>query len=201
MSYDAYAYNINKDEEAIIRQMIAIITNEPGNVYDLRSYKPECDFGDIILVFGERAKRACEGLKCKAVLEFPDVSRLVAGFGDEDERVLAYQKLLDFKGAMADTQESAKKRTVINEETLPPLDSAQVLLALRAALSSQGVEAWEGVTRNGSKFRITIEPENVADINLTFAELFMIQAAMTTLQCEELEIVYKSSGNRESSTR
>jgi hypothetical protein len=202
MAHIAYGINLSKNEVEIIRQMIALVTDEPADVYDLRSYQPISTEGDILFLYGDRAIGDCGKLPHRVKLEFPDVSRLVAGFGDEEERELAHQKLLDFKAAIADTQDSAVERTVIPEESLPPISTSQALGHLKVALSHENVEAWEGVTKNGKKFRITLVPEESdADIRLTFVELYMIRAAMDTLQVEELEIVHKPNSNRESSTR
>lgn len=207
MRFVAYGFNLNTDNHDLIRQMIGLVGEDAVDIYDLQNYEATHTPEDVVFFFGEHWRVADAREKpCRVKIDFPDVDRLASDYGDEAERELAYEKLLKLKGALSSgdpsgASECAEERqvNVIKEESLPDLTSQQVLQQLEAAMEQQGVQAWEGVTKDGLKARLSLEPEDgTADVNLTFAELFFIRAAMETLKIREFELVPKSSFIRKS---
>jgi len=202
MRFIAYGFNLNSNNHELIRQMVGLVTEQAVDIYDLQNYDAIHNGEDVVFFFGEHWRVTEAKDKPSYVkIEFPDVDRLASDYGDEAERELAYEKLLKLKGALNSGDPSgasicAEERqvNVVKEESLPDLTSQQVLQQLETAMNEQGVQAWEGVTKDGLKVRLSLEPEEgTADVNLTFVELFFIRAAMETLKIREFELVPKSS--------
>jgi hypothetical protein len=200
MNIVAFGRNLGEEETKVIKQMAGYLTDKPVEVFDLDSYEPKTTKEDVLLLYGERAFRMCCDLPCRLRAGFPEASRLVAGFGDENERRGAFSTLKILKKQL----EVAEKREVyeISEESLPNLEMSQVMKMLDDAMQGRNTEAWVGQTKDGRTIRLTKEyEESDADANITFVELFLIKAAMEALQIKELEIVCKPNVNREGGTQ
>ena len=218
MGFKAFGYRIDLHAEQVIRDMAAVVTAEPIDVVDLSVFNADITKEDMVFIFGERAKREIGDKPAQIKLVFPEIMKLDGTFGEEEERKLAYEQLLKVKkliaaGDRANTTNCAVEqciRTTITEEVLPELSSYDVLQHLKAALSKQGTKEWLGSTKSGKLVRLTLDKEEgKADVNMTFAELYMLRLAMETLHVKELEIVYKpgvsqqggSYGSRSSNDR
>lgn len=158
-------------------------------------------------IYGERTAREVT-LPSRIRLEFPDVSKLDMAFGDPEERRLAADKIRKIKETLVPSNtviQQVKEPTKANNntiklETLPTLDSKQVLELFQQAFSKDGVKEWIGTTREGRTIKLTVDKEiGSADINLTFAEMYMLKVAVEILKLKELEIVYRS--NKPGSTK
>jgi hypothetical protein len=202
--YRALGYNLREEDEETIRKMVAYASNGSPvslEISDLRCVVPESEQEDTLLVFGSRASRMTEELPHRVRVEFPDVTKLDADFGEEAEREAAQEKLKELKALAEQTPEKTETSDAITEEDLRQFGSGRALQMLVAACTKKGVESWTGTLKDGRTVRLTIEPEQgEADVNITFAELYSIKAAMETLQIKELEIVYKPSVHRKDSS-
>jgi hypothetical protein len=195
MEFRAYGYNLRKEDYATIEGMFRVITTKKPQVCDIRSYEPESNAGDILFLFGTRATKECKGLKCKTRLEFPDVSKLDAGFGDIEERKEAMQKLLELEKVLREDTVPVTEiqKHILSDESLPALSTSEVL-ALEETLRKQGISEWRGMSKSGLSVCLSWVPGRTdADINLTFPELYALKAAMETLQIEEFEIVRRTA--------
>ena len=202
----AFGYNIQPEErETVIIPMAKYATNEPVEILDLRSVKPKVGIDDIIFVYGERSARLIKDFKCRAKVEFPELYKLEKRFGEEEARRLAFDQLSKFKKALLTNtlNVTTTDRPKFTEETLPSLSSQDILVKLETILRQKGINEWIGTTVNGRTIRITVDndPKPMADINITFAELFAMKLAMEALQIKELEIVYKHNDYKKDSSK
>lgn len=205
MGLVAYGFNLNQKNTQTIREMASVITDKPIDVIDLRSFDPTAPEDSVVFFYGESMQvKQAKDKEYKIKVEFPDVDLLDEDFGDIEERRLAYEKLLKIKEALATidkvedevaeselgTQTEQSESITIHEEELPKLSSTEVLHQLVKAMQENGTKEWTGSTTGGHKVRLTVEPSHSdAEINMTFAELYFIRAAMETLQLKELKIV------------
>lgn len=200
MAFKAYGYNLSPKDYELIHRMVKLITNEVADIYDVHSYEPEVHADDVVLIYGRKAAQACKNRACRATMEFPDASRLDPALNDEEAREEAFsrlkklEKLLDFGHTPdLDLDTQTIDETVITKEQLPDLTSSQVQ-KLEAIIRQKGYTEWLGTTQDGRTIRLTLQPEDSeADIDMTFAELFLLRTAMERLQVKELELVYKTS--------
>jgi hypothetical protein len=208
MGFKAFGFSIDAHSEQIIRSMAAVATSEPIDVIDLGTFSADFTNEDMIFIFGEKARREIGDKPAGLRLSFPEVHKLDATFGEEEERKLAYDQLLKLKRLLASNDQKETEAAeselgtsnscTITEEVLPELSSYDVLRYMKAALRNQGTKEWLGSTKNGKLVRLTLEKEEgKADINMTFAELYLLRLAMETLQVKELEIVYKPGVNQQ----
>lgn len=197
MEFRAYGYNLRKEDYKTIEAMVKVVTSKIPFICDIRSYEIESNSTDVLFLFGARVIKECKSLDCKIKLEFPDISKLDAGFGEEEERDEAFSKLINLQKVLH-KQISTTPKTVVetyklSEESLPTLNANEIL-ALEETLKKQGVTEWKGITKNGVTICLSWLPgKKDADINLTFAELYALKVAMETLQVEEFEIVRRTS--------
>lgn len=200
MKIRAYGYNLNKDEYELVRKMIKVVTETPGDIIDLRSYEIKIGPTDVLFLFGPKAILA--GAKHNGQkLEFPDISRLMPGSGDPEERQEAFKRLVQFKETIKKNVQQSPIQNVhkLTKDTLPAELTAEKIQTLEAILRSKGSEEWIGKTLDGKTIRITVNPEtSSADINLTFSELYAVRIAMETFKLKEFEIVYKATAKTSS---
>lgn len=204
----AYGFNLRKEDYEIIRRMAAVVdATQPIEILDLKSFGVEVDSDDILFLYGPRALKECEAFKGLVKIEFPDVSKLDATFGEEQERELAHEKLLRLKEALASGKVSEPDSILTGEvvqkisgESLPALTSGEINL-LEATLRKKNITSWNCKGKDGTTIRVTIEPEDSnADIDITFRELYALKACQEALHVEEFGIVYKptASGSKSS---
>ena len=209
MGFKAYGFSIDQHAEQIIRSMATIATAEPIDVVDLAVFSVDFTTEDHVFIFGEKAKREIGDRPAGLRLFFPEVHKLDGTFGEESERELAYEQLLKLKKLLVSNEqketEAAESElgqyssSTITEEVLPVLSSTDILQYLEAALRKQGPKEWLGSTKNGKLIRLTLDKEEgKADINMTFAELYLLRLAMETLHVKEFDIVYKPGINQQS---
>lgn len=205
----AYGFNLRKEDYDIIQRMAAVIdATQKIEILDLKSFGAEVDPDDILFLYGPRALKECEAFKSLAKIEFPDVSKLDATFGNEQERELAHEKLLRLKEALASGKLSEPDSLLTGEvvqkisgESLPTLTAGEIS-TLEATLRKKGVTSWNCKGKDGTTIRVTIEPEESnADVDITFRELYALKACQEALHVEEFGIVYKptASGGKDSS--
>jgi len=204
-SLKAFGFNIDSNGEKIIRAMATVVSPNPIDITDLAVFNADFSKEDIVFVFGDRTRREIGDKPAGLKLYFPEVYKLDATFGEKEERQQAYDKLLRLKKVLSaedrantlmGTDEQCS-RTTITEEILPELSSSEILQYLKAALRRQGTKEWLGSTKNGKLIRLTLEQEEgKADVNMTFAEMYLLRLAMETLQVKELEIVYRPGINQ-----
>jgi hypothetical protein len=197
----AYGFNIRVGGEDFIlaNQMAQYVGLGLETLADLRSFKPtQHSPEDTVFIFGQAAKRRAGDIKCKNLVEFPDFGNLDMAFGNEEDRKLAFEKLKELKNKLATSSAVEEKKeiqeqpvpSIITEEQLPELTTYDVLQQITKTLE-QKKKDWIGKTKEGRTIRLSLDGtvDNKVDINLTFAELYMIRAAMEALQVKELEVV------------
>ena len=199
----AYGFNLRKEDYKTIQRMGAIIdATQKTEIFDLKSFGVEVDPNDILFIYGPRALKECEAFECLAKIEFPDISKLDATFGDEQERELAHEKLLRLKDVLASDKLSEPDSLLTGEliqdisgESLPTLSANEVSI-LEAQLKKRGVTSWTCKGHDGITIRVTIEPEESnADIDITFKELYALKACQEALRIQEFKIVYKPTAS------
>ena len=176
---------------------MGLAINSQISTYDLVSYEKDIDEEDIVLVFGGHAKRICKGSTCKAIIDLPELVDLDPTEGIETVRQEAYTKLLKLKEALQDEVPTTveKNNQNLTEGSLPKITSGEVLI-LEKMLLDKGISHWVGITIEGKSVRMTREPEeSIADINITFAELFALKTAMEVLRIKEFEVVHNTTNN------
>lgn len=192
MSVKAYGYKLRKEDYGLIGRMGDVL-GQLVSTYDLASYDVDIEEDDIVLVLGEHAKRLCKGSTCQAKIEFPEPVQLDQTLGDEPLRQEAYEKLLKLKEALQAVPDTTDVKQNLTEGSLPKLTSGEVR-ALEETLLKKGVTHWIGVTTDGRSVRVSVEPErSVADIDITFAELFALRTAMEVLRIKEFEVVHSNT--------
>lgn len=209
MGFKAYGFSIDQHAEQIIRSMAAVATSDPIDVIDLAVFDASFTTEDMVFIFGEKAAREVGDKPAGLKLKFPEIHKLDGTFGEEEERTLAYDQLLKLKKLLATNEQKETEAAeselgqyssrTITEEVLPALSSTDILQYLEAALRKQGTKEWLGSTKDGKLIRLTLDrEEGKADINMTFAELYLLRLAMETLQVKEFDIVYKPGINQQS---
>jgi hypothetical protein len=200
MSIKAYGYKLRKEDYGLINRMGSVV-GEKISIYDLASYEKDIEDEDIVLVFGEHTKRMCRGSTCKALIEFPELVQLDQTLGDEPTRQEAYGKLLKLKEALQDKElDTTDVKQNLTEGSLPKLTSGEVK-TLEEMLLKKGITHWIGVTTDGRSVRLSVEPErSVADVDITFAELFALRSAMEVLRIQEFEVVHTSTNDSKQSS-
>jgi len=206
MRFKAYARNITEEEIETIKKMIRVVTDSPAEIYDLNSFDIDIDSDDILFLYGTWASRLASEYKCKARIEFQDISRLSTTFGDEYEKEIAYDKLLDFKQQIfSETKEAVLTTKITVNETVEdpwPEYSADKVQALETSLRQKQIIEWKGELEDGRTFRISMKPDNKqADIDMTFAELYAIKALKDVLRVKELKFVSTGFSTRESNSK
>lgn len=198
-------FNISTEDQKIVDRVSKLLpTIYKQEIIDLRSFEPESNSQDILLIFGEKAAKICKDLPCKIKEEFPDLTKLSPNFGEQHEIEQARVKFTLLKQRLTQPEKRVPKdntvqedRSTYTEESLPDASAAQILKQLETILKKKGQKEWLLYTKNNRSVRVTIEPEQSnADIDITFAELYTLKMAMETLQAKELEIVYRSNSNR-----
>jgi len=131
----------------------------------------------------------------------PDIAKLDQTLGDEPTRQEAYEKLLKLKEALqSSTPTTTDVKQNLTEGSLPKLTSGEVR-TLEEMLLNKGITHWIGVTTDGRSVRVSVEPErSVADIDITFAELFALKAAMEVLRIQEFEVVHTNTNDSRQNT-
>ena len=194
-----FGFEINQAGEKISQEIIAFLSQNDIQVYDLSICEPEVTDTDIILVFGTKASKQLTGLKSKTRLDFPDFIKLDAAFGEEAERQLAKNQLLSLKKAIDSDKTNTNKQYTENRveqkirEDLPDLSTSEIIGHFKAILKKQGIKEWIGTTKSGKVIRLTLEKENDSANTITFAEAYALRLAMETLNVEEFEIVYSNN--------
>lgn len=202
MQFKAYGNQLRDEDIDVIRKMASFLTDKVIDVYDTMSFDVDADEDTLLLIYGNRAAKACEKVKCLYKVEFPDASRLNSSLGETEERLEAFEMLQKLKRVLdsgdlnaLDKQETVTRTEKLNEGSLPNLTAHQVR-ELERHQREQGKSHWEGLTKDGRTIRVSTEPtEGTADINMTFAELYAVMGLVETFQVKELEIVYKPSSH------
>lgn len=195
--YKAYGYNLRKEDYEIINKIGKVLTDELIHIFDLKSFEPDIQPEDILLIFGQHSVNQLEELLCtiskEKWLELKVPIRYDLEWGDPEDIEIAYNEVLEFKEYLdnrpLDSVQQDSTKQQFTEESLPGLTSTEVR-DLESTLLERGVLYWEGETVDGKSVRISRKPEgSTADINLTFSELYAIKIAMETLQVTKLEVV------------
>lgn len=190
----ALGTNLKTSDKDFIHGMFKSVLEITPAIKDVISHKIKTDSTEIVVTFGNKARDLFLASKEKylSFISFPEVKQLVATEENEQNRQQAYEQLLSLK-ALKEPVDSVK---AISEESLPAIDTNVLLESLRKT----GMKEWQGITRNGKKIKLTMDPaiDKTVDVNLTFAELFVLKAAMETLQIKEFQIVCgNKEGNKE----
>lgn len=201
MNINAYGYGVRKKDLTLIQNMVAVLGEEyTAQVKDLKSYECNPEPDDIVFLFGQRAINACADKKCRAKIDFPELGKLDPALGETLDRTLAYKRLLILKDALSSIEDfqALKENTKLSENNLPDLTADQVK-TLEDTLRKKGETVWKGITRDGKRILVSVEPtkDESCDLNLTFSELYAVKVLAETLGVRELEIVTSTNHNRE----
>lgn len=189
MSCKAYGMNLQESDYTLIRKAVAIVTKDPVDIYDLRSYEIESTSSDILFLFGNRAQRLSAGKLCYAKALLPEVEKLSKEYGTEEDRQEAYELLVKFKARLENktTDEPSENRVeTIKEDLITEPELAKPKI--------KELQYWEGKNKDGRLVRLSKEQEtSTADINLTFQEFETLRGFMEVFNIKETKIVYKPS--------
>lgn len=207
-----FSFNITAEEQNTINKIIKFFAPETVTFIDLRCYEPESTSEDIMLLFGTKAIKICGNLSCKIKEEFPELSKLSPGFGEEYEREQANNKLKLIKKSLAAPSSSVNKAEISSSsnetttkslvENLPDdISSRKILEQVEIIIKNKQQKAWIITTKDNKIVRVTLSPESSnADIDITFAELYMLKTTMEVFQVKELEVVYNSKFSKQTNT-
>ena len=182
-------------------------------IEDLRSFDPEADNKDVIILFGKKAIQKASKLTPRFKLELSEVYKLEPSFnGSEQYRQETFDKInkllqqlrSGLNNDLPKTEPVQQTDKTLNlTEELPKELTTGVTKILEKQQIEQGVTHWQGSTVDGRTIRVTVEPEkDTADINITFAELHAVMGLKEAFRVKELEFVYKpSNSTREDSTK
>lgn len=198
-----FGFNISTEDKIIADRVCSMLSGS-SEVIDLRSFEPESNNNDILLIFGERAVKLTKNLPYKIKEIFPDFAKLSPDFGEQEEIEQARRKFKLLKRRLEEPEKIItvkEDRKIYTEESLPDASTAQILKKLEDIINNKSQKEWILYTKNNKSVRITIEPEiSNADVDITFAELYTLRMAMETLKAKEVEIVYRNNNNRKKDT-
>jgi hypothetical protein len=183
MSLIALSSGLKKHHYDIINRIAENILYKPIEIIDLKSYSPDINGGDIILLFGTRAKKFFQAKKyTNPYLILPEVANLEDEPENERKREKAWEALLEFK-------ELLDSQVTLTSEQLSELTASDVV-GMEILLKQKGVTEWFGKMKDGKTLCLSVEPtkDNGVDVALTFAELYAIKTAMEVLEVEEITI-------------
>ena len=92
----AYGFSLSKDDYNMINNMVGLLESQPPLIFDLRSYTPDTDPNDIVLLFGPQAQRRCADIPGNKFV-LPDLKSLHRDKGDPAARQKAYEELMVIK--------------------------------------------------------------------------------------------------------
>lgn len=189
--FKAYAINLQETDYQLIRRVVAIVTKEPVDVLDLRSYEIESTDNDVLFLFGRRAHTLGRDKKCKFKAELPEVEKLTKEYGTDEDRQETYDFLVKFKARLENKttdQPTENRSETIKEDLITEPELAKTKI--------RELEYWEGKNKEGRLIRLSKEPEtSTADINLTFQEFETLRGFMEVFGIKETKIVYKPSSH------
>lgn len=207
MSYRAYGTSIRKEDYGLIRNMAAMVTTDPIDIYDLKSYEMNIGPDDVVFLFGRAALAKAKDQSCRAKITFPEPEKLNKGsLGEEELRVEAFEKLSQLKEILRSGDLSKEQEQDTKEETQLTITEDHMLDEyhldkLQIHLKERNTNYWMGTTKAGKVIKLTNKPEKgIEDINLTFAEYCSLMKFMEVFGTKEINIVYKPSSSRESNT-
>jgi len=198
----AIGYNITSDEKEIIKKMGSVLDASDIEIIDIKSFevKNEVDISDILFIYGQRAERETDKIKCSAKLHFPELNKLKNNKENTSYRQAALDTLTNFKNISEQKEKQVclekpveQTKSKILEKSLPDISASQIK-TLEQNIKEKGQTAWVGTTKDNKTIRLTTQPEkSPADINMTFAELYFVKSLIETFQVKEVEVVYKSN--------
>lgn len=182
-----------KDIE-LVKKMVFNVAGVMPEILDLKSYKPTIKEDDVVIAFGKAVHPFKKVYKHLKWYDFVEVSKLEPEPGNDSFRQTAYEQLLDVKAVLELAPSIEQDEKPITEGSLPDLSTG----ALLEILKKTGRSDWKGITKDGRKIRLTVEPEvdTTVDLNLTFAELFLLRSAMETLHVKEFQFVTSPKGSK-----
>ena len=193
----AYGYGFTKEDETMLCKMMGVVRKDDCQVIDLGSYDPKgFNSDDLCFLFGQKADKKLHhidpiGYK---IGRFPDIKSLRDTPANTESRKSTLQALLLFKKRIespAATTPSLEQTYQI--EDLPELP-ADDIRALENNLIAKGIKEWYGKTVNGKTIHLSVLPmKDVAEVNMTFSELYAMRAAFANLGMKEIKVVcYKT---------
>ena len=184
----AVSFAIKSHQRELLQRMLSNVLEVESVITDLQTHSLSCSPTDILLVFGMRARKLLKE-NIGRIISFPELIKLEPDASNENTRYEVYQELLKLK-------EELNGQLVLTAESLPDL-STNAIVALEILLRAKGETLWHGVTKDNRSICLSLLPcpDSIADIALTFAELFALRAAMETLQIRELSIGRTNKGN------
>ena len=194
----AISYFMDARDKKISDQIAAFLTKEKTVTTDLASFDlPDITTEDVVIAYGDKAKKLLPSINARIKIDLPALQELDATYGVKEVREVTFEKLKKIKESLDKPAPVAEKIpepvTKLTVESTPAnLKSADILHMLCKALKDK--KDWTGVTQDGKTIRLTVEPEKgKADINMTFAELYMLRLAIETLKVKSFEIITKST--------
>ena len=185
------SYFIDNRGRDIARQISQYLTSDDTTITDLASFDPpEINKDDIVIVYGEKAKKIIDTINARAKIPLPALNELDSTYGDKEVRQLTFEQLKKLKEALKKpvVVEEEKPKEILTEKSIPALSSRDVLKMM------QDTTEWTGITQDGKTIRLTVNSEKgKADICMTFAELYMLRLAIDTLKVTEIEIKNKAN--------
>jgi len=203
-----FGWGIDQDQEKILDKIMDFVFIDLPQPYykyevlDLRSFDPEINKDDVVLVFGAKAKRKTQNHQSKFRLELPELYRLDSTLDENEQDIQdTVKKITQLKQALNSatnndlpTIETVKRtdNTLNLDEELPRELTAKTVEILEKQQREQGIDYWLGSTLDGRSIKVTLEPEKgTADINLTFSELYAVMSLKEALRVKDLEFVHK----------
>lgn len=185
MKLGIYGYKLSTKDLTQISKMLEIIGYKEQCVYDLISWNIQKDH-DIILTFGEHARRTALQVDIQYIFTFPDLLTLSLESGNTKEREEAYKKLLEIKDILAQDQ-----LLKVTQADIPALTIDQIR-QYEQLVKNTGQVIWKGISANGKSVVVSTDnSQTTGDINLTFAELIALNAFFNVFTTKEVEISKK----------
>ena len=91
MAFKAFGKTIRKEDYTTIRKMARIVTQDPIDIYDLRSSRMQISQDDVVFIFGHVATLEGTSKDCKAKLSFPEVEKMSTDLGETEVRQEGYE--------------------------------------------------------------------------------------------------------------
>ncbi len=184
----ALGASLKSADESFIKSIFINTIKEEPKIRDVLSHRIITEDDQVVVTFGKKAQQMFSAAKQKCLLHlpFPEIKLLEPSPENEVNRQYVYDQLMSLEGSLANRSDDK----VITTESLPATSTEDLIEAIKKI----GTKEWRGQTKDGKTIKLTPEPtkDNPADVNLTFAEFFVLQAAMETLQIKEFQIVYSS---------